>query len=77
MYITVSRRGVCFWGNQPCATRCEKDGKVYVERVPGSERDFQHLTERKDMVVLCFAAAAPSYSSMLPQTSYCSFTFLK
>ena len=77
MYITVSWCGVCFWDNQPCATKCEKDGKVYVERVQGTERDFQHLTEREDMVVLCFAAAAPSYSSMLLRTSHCSFTFLK
>ena len=63
MYITVSRRGMCFWDDQPCATRGEEDSKVYVERVPGSEHGFQHLTERKDMIVLCFTAAAPSYSS--------------
>ena len=50
MYITVSRCGVWFWDNQPCATRWEEDSKVYVERVSGS---FQHLTEREDMVVLC------------------------
>ena len=53
MYITVSRCGVWFWDNQPCATRWEEDSKVYVERVSGSERGFQHLTEREDMVVLC------------------------
>ena len=28
-----------------------KDGKAYVERVPGSERVFEHLTERDDVVV--------------------------
>ena len=61
MYITVSRRGMCFWDDQQCATMCEENSEVYVERVPGSERDFQHLTERADMVVLCFTAAAPSY----------------
>ena len=32
-------------------TKCEKDGKVYVERVPESERGFEHLTKREDMVV--------------------------
>ena len=71
MYITVSRHGVCFWDDQQCATRCEENSKVYVERVPGSEHGFQHLTEREDMIVLCLAAAAPSYSSILPRTSHC------
>ena len=32
-------------------TKCEKDGKTYVERVLESERDFEHLIEREDMVV--------------------------
>ena len=32
-------------------TKCEKDGKLYVERVPESEQGFEHLTKRKDMVV--------------------------
>ena len=32
-------------------TKCEKDGKVYVERVPGSERDFEQLTEHEEIVV--------------------------
>ena len=71
MYITVSRRGMCFWDDQPCATWCEEDSKVYIERVPGSKHGFQHLTEREDMIVLCFAAAAPSYSLILLQTSHC------
>ena len=62
---------MCFWDDQPCATRCEEDSKVYVERVPGSEHGFQHLTECKDMIVLCFTAAAPSYLSILPRTSHC------
>ena len=69
MYITVSRHGMCFWDDQQCATWCEEDGKVYIERVPGSKHGFQHLTEREDMIVLCFAAAAPSYSLILPRTS--------
>ena len=30
----------------------EKDGKVYIERVPGSERGFKHLTEREEWLVL-------------------------
>ena len=38
MCITVSRRGMCFWDSQPRATNCEKDGKMYNERVPGSEQ---------------------------------------
>ena len=71
MYVTVSRRGMCFWDDQQCATWCEEDSKFYIERVPGSERDFQHLIEREDMIVLCFAAAAPSYSLILLQTSHC------
>ena len=33
------------------AAKCEKDGKPYVERVPGSERGFEHLTKHEDMVV--------------------------
>ena len=36
--LTVSRRGACFWDSRPCVTKCEKDGKAYVERVQGSER---------------------------------------
>ena len=37
-----------------CATKCEqceKDGKTYVKRVGGSERDFKYLTKCEDMVV--------------------------
>ena len=52
MCITVNRRGTCFWDGQPCATKCEKNGKAYVERVPGSERGSEHLTEQEDMVFL-------------------------
>ena len=33
------------------SAKCERDGKAYVERVPGSERGFEHLTKHKDMVV--------------------------
>ena len=40
------------WDDEPCATRCEENSKVYVERVPGSERGFQHLTEREDCSLL-------------------------
>ena len=35
--ITISRHGMYFWHGQPCATKCEKGGKAYDERVPGSE----------------------------------------
>ena len=31
--------------------KCEKDGKAYVEGVPRSERSFDQLTEREDLVV--------------------------
>ena len=30
-YITVSRRGTCFWDGQPCATKYEKNGKAFQE----------------------------------------------
>ena len=49
--ITVSKCGMCFWDSEPCATKCVKDGKAYIERVPGSERGFEHLTKCEDMVV--------------------------
>ena len=63
----------------PSATRCEQceDGKVYVERVQGSEWGFEHLTEGEDMVVSqdghafhCFASHCSSllYSSISLQT---------
>ena len=44
---------MCFWEGQPCATKCEQceDNKVYVERVRGSERGFEHLTKGEDVVV--------------------------
>ena len=29
----------------------QSDGKPYIERVPGSEWGFEHLTKRKNMVV--------------------------
>ena len=35
-------------------TKCEKNGKVYAERVhgvPESEQGFKHLTKHEDMVV--------------------------
>ena len=77
MCITVSRRGKCFCDGRLCATvtKCEKDGKVYAERVhwvPENEWCFKHLTEREDMARrLLFAslAAALSYSSISPRTS--------
>ena len=41
--------------------QCEKGGKVYVERFPRSERFFEHLTKRDNMVISqgnlpCFAS---------------------
>ena len=57
------------------AQQCEKDGKVYVERVPGSEQGFEHLTKHKDIVVsrddhsLLRQLLLVSYSLILPQTS--------
>ena len=45
----------CFWDGRSCATtsvtKCEKDGKAYVERLPESERGFEHLTKCEDMIV--------------------------
>ena len=51
MCITVSRRGTCFWDSQPHATKCEKDGKMYNERVPESEQGLEYLNEHEDMVI--------------------------
>ena len=55
--------------------QCEKDGKVYDERVPESEQGFEHLTEPDPRIWSFFAllAAAVSYSSMLwtSQSSGC------
>ena len=64
---------------RPRTTKCEQceDGKVYVERVRGSDRGFEHLT-KGDMIVsqdghafLCFASrcSSLSYSSILSRTS--------
>ena len=55
-----------------CATKFEKDGKVYA----GSERGFKHLTKPEDMVIsqnchsLVHYRWCSSYSSMSLQTSY-------
>ena len=51
MCITVSRRDTCFWDSLPYATKCEKDGKVHIERVPGSEQNFEHLAKHENMVI--------------------------
>ena len=51
MCIIVSRRGMYFWNDQLRATKCEKDGRAYNERVPESEQGLDHLTEHEDMVV--------------------------
>ena len=51
MCAFVSRCGTCFWDNWSCVTKSEKDSKMYIERVPGSEQGFEHLTKHKDMVV--------------------------
>ena len=49
--ITVNRSGTYFWDGQPCATKSEKDGKAYNERVPGSTGSLEYLTKHEDMVV--------------------------
>lgn len=58
----------------PYVTRCEQceDSKTYVERVWGSERGFEHLTDGEYMVVsqdnytfLCFASHCSSLSYSL------------
>ena len=62
-------------GQSAMAAKCEKDGKVYIERVPENERGFEHLTEHKDIVVsqdghfLFRQLLLISYSLILPQTS--------
>ena len=41
------------WDGQPRAKKCEqceKDGKAYIERVQGSEQDFEHVIKCEDMV---------------------------
>ena len=50
MCITVCRCDTCI-GTVGHVQQCEKDGKEYVERVPGSEQGFEHLTECEDMVI--------------------------
>ena len=45
--IVLSRRGTWFWDGQACVTKCEKDGKAYVERIPGKcEKDGNAYVER-------------------------------
>ena len=79
MCITVSRRGMCLCDGRPCVTKCDQceDGRVYVERVQGSEQHLEHLTKGEDIVIsqdgytlLCFASHCSSLlcSLILPQT---------
>ena len=62
-------------GQSAMAAKSEKDGKVYVKRVPENERGFEHLTEHKDIVVsqdghfLFRQLLLVLYSLILPQTS--------
>ena len=45
---------MCFWESRPCATKCEKcekDGKVYVERVRGCDHAVSNHAKCEDMVV--------------------------
>ena len=43
MCITFGRHDTCFWDGRPCVaknvTKCEKDGKVYIEK------EFQEVIE--------------------------------
>ena len=55
---------------------CERDGKAYVERVPRSERRFEHFTKRKDMVVSHyghFHVSLQALSSSLSSQIFCHF----
>ena len=74
MCITVSRHGTCFWDGWPCATKCEKNGKMYVERIPGSDQGFVRTRIWSFLRWPFFAslAVALSYSSISPQTSQSS-----
>ena len=47
---TDSRCGMWFWEGLQCATKCEKDGKVYAVRISRIERGLEHLTKREDMI---------------------------
>ena len=58
-----NRHGTWFWD---CATKCGKDDKRYVERVPGSERGFERLTEREDVVVSRDGHSLLRYSRCFP-----------
>ena len=58
-----NRHGTWFWD---CATKCGKDDKRYVERVPGSERGFERLTEREDVVVSRDGYSLLRYSRCFP-----------
>ena len=70
---------MCLCYGRPCVTKCDQceDGRVYVERVQGSEQHFKHLTKGEDIVIsqdgyalLCFASHCSSLlcSLILPQT---------
>jgi len=71
--ITATRLGTCLWNGRPCATKCGKNDKAYIERVPGSEQSFKYFTKCKDMMVsrvFASLAAAVSYSLIFPRTSW-------
>ena len=71
VYITVSSHGTCFWDGWPCATKCEINGKAYVERVSGKSKVLKISRNVRISRWPFFAllAAAHSYSLILPRSS--------
>ena len=73
MCIT-SRRGTCFWDCRPFATKCEKNGKAYVDRVPGKVSEVSDTSPNAQIrsfpetAILCFASRC-SRSLISPRTS--------
>ena len=55
----TSRRGTCFWDGRPFATKCEKNGKAYVDRVPGKVSEVSpnaRIRSFPETAILCFAS---------------------
>ena len=70
MYITISRCGMCFGMMSHVQQGVKRIAKCML-------KEFQEVsvvsnTSLNARIVLCFTAAAPSYSSILPRTSHCS-----
>ena len=51
--------------------QCEKDGKVYVERVRRSEQGFEHLTKGKIWSFLKMATCIRFFASQAAAPLFC------